>query len=61
MLEMALAENIQRADLNPLEEADAYRHLIDDFGLTQERQRGYFLRGLMTKTKGVCYATSYSG
>ncbi|MEX1344662.1 MAG: ParB/RepB/Spo0J family partition protein, partial [Candidatus Limnocylindrales bacterium] len=30
-------ENIQRADLNALEEARAYRHLIDDFGLTQER------------------------
>jgi ParB family chromosome partitioning protein len=30
-------ENIQRADLNALDEARAYRHLIDDFGLTQER------------------------
>ncbi len=36
-LERALVENIQRADLNALEEAQAYRHLIDDFGLTQER------------------------
>jgi len=36
-LELALVENIQRADLNALEEARAYRHLIDDFGLTQER------------------------
>jgi ParB family chromosome partitioning protein len=36
MLEMALVENIQRADLNPLEEATAYRQLIDEFGLTQE-------------------------
>ncbi len=36
-LELALVENIQRADLNALEEAKAYRHLIDDFGLTQER------------------------
>lgn len=35
MLELALIENIQRADLNPLEEAHAYRQLIDDFGLTQ--------------------------
>ena len=34
---MALVENIQRSDLNALEEARAYRHLIDDFGLTQER------------------------
>lgn len=36
-LELALVENIQRSDLNALEEAHAYRHLIDDFGLTQER------------------------
>ena len=37
MLEMALIENVQRADLNPLEEATAYRQLIEDFGLTQEQ------------------------
>jgi ParB family chromosome partitioning protein len=37
MLELALVENIQRADLNPLEEATAYRELMDDFGLTQEQ------------------------
>ncbi len=36
MLEIALVENIQRADLNPLEEAEAYRFLIEEFGLTQE-------------------------
>jgi len=36
MLELALIENIQRADLNALEEAQAYRQLIDEFGLTQE-------------------------
>ena len=35
MLELALVENIQRADLNPLEEASAYRQLMDHFGLTQ--------------------------
>jgi ParB family chromosome partitioning protein len=35
-LELALVENIQRSDLNALDEARAYRHLIDDFGLTQE-------------------------
>jgi ParB family chromosome partitioning protein len=35
MLELALVENVVRADLSPLEEAAAYRQLIDDFGLTQ--------------------------
>jgi ParB family chromosome partitioning protein len=35
-LELALIENIQRADLNPLEEAAAYQRLIQDFGLTQQ-------------------------
>lgn len=37
MLELALVENIQRADLNVLEEAHAYRQLMSDFGLTQEQ------------------------
>ena len=36
MLELAIIENIQRADLNALEEALAYRELMDEFGLTQE-------------------------
>ena len=36
-LELALVENIQRADLNAVEEARAFQHLIDAFGLTQER------------------------
>jgi ParB family chromosome partitioning protein len=35
-LEMALVENIQRQDLNPLEEAEAYLRLVNEFNLTQE-------------------------
>lgn len=36
LLELALIENIQRQELNPIEEAKAYRKLIDSIGLTQE-------------------------
>jgi ParB family chromosome partitioning protein len=36
-LELALVENVQRTDLNPIEEAHAYRQLIDDFGFSQEQ------------------------
>ena len=35
-LEIALIENIQRQDLNPLEEAEGYRRLVDEFSHTQE-------------------------
>ncbi len=37
LLELAIVENVQRQDLNPLEEADAYRRLIEDFHLTQRQ------------------------
>ncbi len=40
MLEMALVENIQREDLNPLEKAEAYQRLMDEFDLTQEQVAG---------------------
>jgi len=36
-LELAMVENLQREDLDALEEAMGYQHLIDDYGYTQER------------------------
>ncbi len=37
MLELALVENLQREDINPMEAADAYRRLMTEFDLTQEQ------------------------
>ncbi len=37
MLEMSIVENVQRTDLNPIEEAEAYHRLIKEFGLTQDQ------------------------
>jgi ParB family chromosome partitioning protein len=37
MLRDALLENLHRAELNPLEEASAYKQLLEDFGITQEQ------------------------
>ena len=37
VMELALIENLQRQDLNPMEEAEGYRALMEDFGLTQEQ------------------------
>ncbi|HEY1224003.1 MAG TPA: ParB/RepB/Spo0J family partition protein [Brevundimonas sp.] len=40
VFEVAIIENVQRADLNPLEEADAYKMLMDRFGRTQDAVAG---------------------
>jgi ParB family chromosome partitioning protein len=40
VFEVAIIENVQRADLNPLEEADAYRQLMNRFGRTQDAVAG---------------------
>lgn len=50
LLEMALVENIQRADLNPIEEAEAYRSLADTFELSQEDIAGRVGKGRTTIT-----------
>ena len=36
-LEFAIVENVQRYDLNPVEEAKGYQRLIDEFGYDQEK------------------------
>ena len=37
LLTLAMVENLQRSDLNPIEEAEGYQRLADDFGLTQQQ------------------------
>jgi ParB family chromosome partitioning protein len=53
MLELALIENIQREDLNAIEEAQAYRQLMDEFNLTQEAVADRVGKGRSTITNLV--------
>ncbi len=53
MLELALVENIQREDLNALEEANAYRQMMDDFELTQEQVAGKVGKDRVTVANSV--------
>jgi ParB family chromosome partitioning protein len=68
VMELALVENLQREDLNPIEEAEGYRKLMDAFGLTQEDVAGRVgrsrsavanslrLNGLSSKIKNMVIA-----
>lgn len=49
-LELALIENIQREELNPIEEAHAYQHLMDKFKITQEKISEVLGKGRATIT-----------
>ena len=53
MLEMALVENVQRADLNAIEEAEAYRMLAERFELSQEEIAGRVGKGRTTVTNAL--------
>ncbi|MDH3253550.1 MAG: ParB/RepB/Spo0J family partition protein [Gemmatimonadota bacterium] len=53
MFEMALVENLQRSDLNPIEEAEAYTRLLEEFGLTQEDVATRVGKGRSTVTNAL--------
>ncbi|MCB1054860.1 MAG: ParB/RepB/Spo0J family partition protein [Acidobacteria bacterium] len=53
LLELALVENVQRTDLNPVEEAEAYRALQDTFGLSQEQVAQRVGKARTTITNGL--------
>ncbi len=53
LLELALVENLQRADLNPMEEAEAYRTLGETFGLSQEEVAARVGKGRTTVTNAL--------
>lgn len=53
VLELALIENLQRADLSPIEEAEAYARLIHDFALTQEDVAKQVGKGRVTVANAV--------
>lgn len=52
-MEIALIENVQRADLNPIEEAIAYQQLMDEFDLTQEEIAERVSKNRVTVTNSI--------
>lgn len=53
MLELALVENLQREDLNPLEAAAAYQQLVEQFGMTQQQVADKVGKNRVTVTNTV--------
>jgi ParB family chromosome partitioning protein len=53
LLELALVENLQRSDLNPIEEAEAYAALQEKFGLSQEEVAGRVGKARTTVTNAL--------
>jgi ParB family transcriptional regulator, chromosome partitioning protein len=53
LLELALVENLQRSDLNPIEEAEAYAALQEKFGLSQEEVAGRVGKARTTVTNSL--------
>ena len=57
MLQHAIVENIQREELNPLEEAAAYQQLIEDFSLTHDDVAAVSARaGRRSRTRFACFS-----
>ena len=53
MFELALVENLQRSDLDPIEEAEAYHRLLEEFDLTQEQVAARVGKGRSTITNAL--------
>ena len=66
VMEVALIENLQREDLNPIEEALGYKDLMDRFSLTQEQREAFGsnfaekLKSLITGDFSLDYGSIFS-
>ena len=53
-MEFAIIENVQRKDLNPIEEAESYKNLIDKFGYDQERVSKFIGKSRSHISNSIC-------
>ena len=58
-LEFAIVENVQRKDLNPIEEAEGYKKLIDDFGYDQDKVSKFIEKPKLSKAKQIVKNKGY--